>query len=431
MARLLQRLVNRLDPGRLAGLGKQAGIVALGTLLCQVAILASTPWLTRLYAPAQFGQLALVLSLSGFVVSTACLRYDLAMPGAEDEEVLPLFLACCLLVACFALLVLLLCRVPWGKWLTHPFFQLTAHPLLLGTLVLGVGLFLASSSYCISRARFTFLACLRAGQGLVFAGLALTALPGLLWSHVVSFLAVALLCVALALRQEWGARPPSRREALAVLGRYKEIPLHLLPGGLMDGIGMGTCIFVVSSSYGLAAAGHYAQVQRLLGAPMLLASTSLAQVLLKHASMLQREGKPLWPLVRSLASLLAAGCLALLLLLLLGGSWALRHFLGPGWRTDTFFLAVIALAIFARSIVSPLSNALLAARKLRVLLIWQGSYFGTTLLALPLLARHCTFNDFLIFVTLHDCLQYFCYFMLIRWATLRAFQGPRRIQNYD
>ena len=57
---------------RIAG---NAGLIALGTGVGQLFVLATTPYLTRIYSPAEFGQLAPSLfTLSNITMAVGCLR---------------------------------------------------------------------------------------------------------------------------------------------------------------------------------------------------------------------------------------------------------------------------------------------------------------------------------------------------------------------
>ena len=68
--------------------------MGLASAIGQVAILATTPLVTRLYAPSEFGAFALLTSFSGIATVAACLCLDLAIvQGADDAEADELFAA--------------------------------------------------------------------------------------------------------------------------------------------------------------------------------------------------------------------------------------------------------------------------------------------------------------------------------------------------
>lgn len=398
-------------------MAKSTGMVALGTGLGQVFILGSTPLLTRIYSTDQFGQLALLLSVSGIVMAGGCLRYELALPGAEERDAVSLFILCGALATLLASLAFLLCLLPWYRWFSHPILHLTRTPWLVAGLVVGVAIYQAAGAFLVREGRFMSLAALRTSQGLIFASLAALPLFGLLWSHVFSFLVGGVILGAwLYLNHGSQVRAVNRGRLLETAKHYKKFPIYLLPGAILDIVGVSACLWIISSIYGLSQAGQYSQIQRLIGAPMLLISASLSQVMLKHSSDEQRAQRPLWPLVKNLAIVLGAFCTGLIILLFFFGSWGLHLFLGPKWRVDTYFICIVALAMFVRSTVSPLSAILLATRRLRPCLIWQSCYFLSSASILPWIAIHTSFDRFLLGYAIHECIHYLIYFLIIRFA---------------
>ena len=63
---------------------KRAAIVALGVGLGPLVQLLATPLLSRIYAPAEFGHLALFLSVVSIMVTISCLRYEGAIQVVKD-----------------------------------------------------------------------------------------------------------------------------------------------------------------------------------------------------------------------------------------------------------------------------------------------------------------------------------------------------------
>ena len=66
---------------------KRAAIVALGVGLGPLVQLLATPLISRIYAPAEFGHLALFLSVVSIMVTVSCLRYEGAIQVVKDSEV--------------------------------------------------------------------------------------------------------------------------------------------------------------------------------------------------------------------------------------------------------------------------------------------------------------------------------------------------------
>jgi O-antigen/teichoic acid export membrane protein len=407
--------MNEASKPRLMKVAGNTGLVAFGTGLGQLFILASTPFLTRYFSPVEFGQLALLVTLSNIVVAVGCFRFDMALPGCREEEAFPLFALCGLIGISLGLLAFLTAFLPWTRWFHHPILHLIASPGIMLLLIAGVAAFQASCAFLIREGRFVFLSFLRASQGGLFSAFALLTFLGLLWPHILSFALGGLLVAGIVL---WGNRKQLMgldiRTLARTAGTFKKFPSYILPGTLMDVLGCSASVWIVSSVYGMWDAGQYSQMQRLIGAPMVLGSMSLAQVMLKQTADEVREGRPLWPLIRNVGGLLALLSLGLLILLFIVGPPGLRLVLGARWRVDRFFVCLIAATVFLRASVSSLSSVFITAHRFRPAFIWQTCYFLSTMIVLRWCAGRVGFDTFIVCYAIHEFIHYTIYFLLIR-----------------
>ena len=392
-----------LSPVRLF---KDVGIVAAGSALGQGCILLATPILARMYRPADFGELALLYTVASVVSAVGCLRFDLAIPGADAAERHALLAVALASAAGLAVVVGCLCLVPWQDLVSSPIAILADRPLLMMSIVLAVGAYQVAISDLVRAGHFRALAAVRLSQGLLFAFLPM--LPGfsLMWALALSFVPGGVLAVR-------GLAAVRIAEIVDAARKFRRFPLYSLPGSLLDVAATSAVIWIVTTSYGVETAGQYTQVQRLIGAPLLLVSTALFQVLLRQSAEQFARGESLAPLLRSTAGRLALVAASVLAATVLIGEPALGLVLGPGWRVDTPFLVVIVVAVAVRACVSPLSSCLVTTRNLGSLTAWQAAYFATTFSILPLSAMNLELDDFLMVYACHEMLLYGAYFLLI------------------
>ena len=189
---------------------RRAGVVGAGTALGQGAILVATPFLARQYSPAEFGVLALFMTVSNISTALACFRYDQAFPSAPDRDLRGLARVCAaaclvsaLIAACIALsvprLVPLASRTAAGFW---------TRPLAIATCVLSAGIYQATGALLLRRGAYRCVALMRAGQGVAFAVLAFVPATGLVWAHVLSFLVCGIFIVMTIDREADGTGQP-------------------------------------------------------------------------------------------------------------------------------------------------------------------------------------------------------------------------------
>lgn len=393
----------------LGSLARRAGVVALGTAGGQAAVLAATPLLARQFTPADFGALALLITVSNVAMAAACLRFDLALPSASDRQAGALLLICllsALLVGAGVLLTSAIYPALTGGPAQSPF----SAPGLVGLCVLFVGWHQAALGWATRQQAFAQLGAVRLFQGLGFVMLTLLTPLGLLWSHAIAFLSA----VPTLVRALLGARPQQALRQTAV--EQRQFPLASLPGALLDVVGYSLCVWIVTRSYGAAEAGQYAQVQRLVGAPLMLVALSIGQVMLGHTARMVDDRPALGRLLRRVFLWLASLAVGVMLLVVLIGEPVLGWLLGPQWRVDTAFVAPIALAVAVRACVSPLTTVLITLRRFDLALRWQIGYFASAALVFSVAAQRLSIGDFVLVYALHECVFYSIYLLLVRAA---------------
>jgi O-antigen/teichoic acid export membrane protein len=391
-----------------ASIRRSAGLLAVGTASGQGAVLLATPWIARVYTPEDFGRLALMLTVSNIATALACLRYDLALPAARDELARPLrnvamlaTLACALLMGVGI--------VAWQAAAPGPLPSPLDQAGLIALCVLLVGWQQASVGWFIRLGAFSRVALMRVTQGVGFVALALLPGAGLAWAHALSFGLGLTSLIGLK------ARPAANEARLwAAAKQERSFPLVGLPGAALDVVGYSLCIWLITVAYGVEGAGEYSQIQRLLGAPIMLLATSLGQVLLRHTAELRHDGAALRHTSRRVLRNLGGAALLLVVAVGFIGEPVLKALLGDQWRVDTGFVLPIAAAVAVRACVSPLSTLLITLRRFDLGLCWQAGYFVSAIIVLGFGSRMLSLSEFVWLYCAHELVQYAIYYLLIQ-----------------
>jgi O-antigen/teichoic acid export membrane protein len=387
-----------------------AGTVAVGTAAGQGIVLLITPLLARQYTPEEFGSLAILMTISNIATALACIRYDLAVPAAKKGEALSIFLVAVFAAAVSSLVAMTALGIagffPDLIW-PSPFDNV----MLVFFCIFFVGIQQAFIGLMTHERRYAGVGAVRFGQGGIFAALATIPAIGLLFAHVLSF------CVAVpfAVRRMAGLRI-----SMAEVGRsaYKnrDFPLLSLPGAVLDVLGYSACIWIMVYFYGTAEAGQYSQIQRIVGAPLMLIGMSVGQVLLRSSVDLKSKPEKLSILFSQICSIaLLLGFIVILAVALIGEP-LLHWILGQQWRADTAFIVPIALAVTVRACISPLSMILVTLNRFDLALRWQTTYFISSLLLLSLAAVNLEFKNFIFFYATHEFILYSLYLIFISKA---------------
>ena len=376
--------------------------IAGGSALGQFAVLAATPLLSRIYSPAEFGEYAAFLAMCNVFVTVACLRYDAALNASDDEQTARIFFVACFAASGTALLVFLFAWSGWGGSLLDRVIGRHVDAYWIAAAALVCGIYQATSTIAIRRGQFGWSSLLRAGQPVMFSIAAIVLPIGLIGSCLLGF----LMALPLAVRFGAGLRPTSGRAVVAAAWRFREFPMMSLPTSILDALSLAIPIWFISSQYSSMDAGNYAQVQRLLGAPLMLLAMATGQVFLKRAGDLVRAGQPVRVLQRRVVMYLVGATCALVIAIALFFSPLLSLLLGQNWRTDTAFLLLVFAPIAVRSCVSPVTGIFIVCNRLRVCAAWQIFYFLITACTFYFLAGHVSLEHLLAAYAVSET---FCY----------------------
>lgn len=285
--------------------------------------------LSRIYQPEDFGLLVLVQSVATLSVVVATLQLHLTIPlakSATDAQ----FTASVVESICIGICVIM-----------APFAFLLGGPISFAVVVtLAVGLTNTYCSYLVFQGRFRGLAGFYIIRSILIIslqfGLAVLEIDGgLLWGAMIAeILAAVYLRFAIL-----GRLPISRsiRAAFALAIRNRPFSVFGTLQELISVSAFYAPLILFTHYFGENVGGHYAMANRLVWAPVILVSSSVAQVLYhRFGKNTPRSLKDLWDFGQEklLVAIVVIGCLASfklesVYLWALGAEWVLASHLLP------------------------------------------------------------------------------------------------------
>ena len=337
-----------------------------GTAVGQLAVVATTPLLTRLYAPQAFGQFGLVLAFSSVAMVVVGLRYDLAIASARDERdadgLLGIALLSCIPTSAGAGLTL------WfmihQSSLGFGDLPLFAAP-VVATVLLATGGVMSLRYWNVRRFRFREVGTAAAlqGAGRAFVPLILAvANPGW-WGLLAGDAAGRLLG---AVRLASGVMPRLANfgdgQLSSIARRYARYPMVVLPSSLVDAMAVAAPLPIISAFFGVSAAGQFALVQRVAALPASLVAASFADVIHAEGSRLQQGGADsLRPLAAQSFRRLGLVGAAIYLPVLLLAPVVFPVLFGSEWNEAGVAAAILTPFLWLTVVVSPLSRLMLVS----------------------------------------------------------------------
>ncbi|WP_148713949.1 lipopolysaccharide biosynthesis protein [Chitinolyticbacter meiyuanensis] len=334
-------------------------VLTLGTAVAQAISVSAMPVLSRLYAPAEFGLLAMFMAVVAVVATLVTLRYEVHIVAAKDETAAR-ELACLSLLLAGSLGVV----VSLAGWVLPAAWQ---QALGLGALHTWLpwacltGVLIAASAVTIAwlnrRQAYRLIARLRVCQSLLFCGgailLGLSAIGhGLMFAQIAAATLVLLWVVSVLPRPGVA----DLRAIGTVAAQYRSAPRYMLPTALLDVVTMQLPVVLIATWYGATEAGQFSLAWRVLVLPAALIGAAVGQVFFQRFAAAWPDAKAARSLLFSAWKTLAlAGVLPMLLMVLFGEALFSLVF-GDAWAEAGKMAAVLAPMIFASLIHSPTST---------------------------------------------------------------------------
>jgi O-antigen/teichoic acid export membrane protein len=334
--------------------------VAGGTAVSQGLLVLAAPVLTRLYCPADFGVLAVYLSLVSALVIAASFRYESALPiPADDREAAQLLAVCLLLVALTtsaASVALYLARRRILSWMGAP--NLGGYLWLVPVSILGAGFYQVFNAWAIRKGGYGQIARTRITQGVTTLGLQLAVgavAPGpvgLLVGDAVGRSNGTRTLAALDWRADWAqVRTVRLGEMWKVLVRFRRFPLISSGTAFMNALNLRLPALLLAIQFGPAVAGGFTLAQRVFALPSSVIGESVAQVYFGEFALLSKgRTDRLMPLFRGTVRRMLILGLPVMLLSSAAGWFLFPVLFGPAWKEAGLFVVAIApmaLAQFA------------------------------------------------------------------------------------
>lgn len=271
---LLSRLLHSSTGGSL--------ILFVGSATAMLLSVLALPWLTRHYAPAAFGNLAVFVALVSALAPVSTLRLELAIGRhRQADQALTVWAMAMVSTIGLSLLFAVPCLlIAGGLGATHMaaldprIFLFVPAGIFVGAALNATGYWLTHRGIFVAQASITVAtAVTRIALQLGFAVLAVLAMSGLvvgaLLAQVLAWVALAVLVIISAgpLRV---ARVLDLKRMRALLRRHAALPRHSLSTTFINGVASNLLPVVLALKFGPHVAGVLFLAQQLVGTPLSL-----------------------------------------------------------------------------------------------------------------------------------------------------------------
>ena len=385
---------------------RHISIIAGGTTIAQIINITTTPVLSRIYLPEDFGVMAAFLSVIAILNEATGLRYPLAIPLPKHDRYADALIVLCFLIQfVLVMLVAFLLFTVGGPLLT--FLSLDAlipYRLLIPVGVACVGIYFTLSQWAIRAKSFSTIARTKLTQSV--SGVIAKVTLGILGFHPLGLLLGSIVSQAggattllRSLLKKCGWPKTSRRDLKKVALRYRRFPIFSTWSGVMITLGGRIAPILLVAFFDTHVAGLFAMAQSLLYIPSAFVGQSIRPVFLQRSSTAKHDGN-LDHVFRKASKILMRISFFPILLIAFFAPWLLRMFLGVKWQAAGTFAQIIAPWVAINFVFSPLSSIFSVLERQRAGLIFEIVHLPLRIIALFLGARINNVVIAIIFLTI-------------------------------
>ena len=405
--------------------GKNVVMIATGTVGAQLIGVLLAPLITRIYTPEEYGIFILYSSLLGMLTVLGTLRYEEAIPIAEDEEKAINVLTLCLII---------LITLTGGIGLFLLGFKETVLTLFENQLLtnyihfLPLGIFLSGFynllvQWTIRRKNFNLISRTKVTQS--FLGNFMKLILGFVEVGAVGLIGGTILGqsggITTLFAQIWKKerhlfKKISIQKIRWSAKRYKKFPVYGAPSQFLNSAGLQLPTLFITAMYGGHVIGLFGLANNIVNLPMFLIGNAISDVFYGEAASIgKRNPQALKELsMRLFKKLVLLGLLPFLILFLFG-PFVFSLVLGTDWYEAGVYARILAVLAFSRLIFTPISRVFHVFERQR-----EGLFLDilrvTLVLILFLISK---FFNFTIYMTLIGyafvmCCVYFATFLMSR-----------------
>lgn len=354
-------------------------LLAFGTAIAQLIPIALTPVLTRIYSTDDLGVLTLYSSFVIVFTGALSLGFGYALVSADEEDVLSLTALCFLSLAVLTIPVCLLALacIHWDV------LGLGALP-IASVISIGISMLVAEAFFIVRylvlrHGAYRVLSEVSVRQSLVrsVAQVVLGLLGTGWWGLTLGDAAgrgvgVNTLWSRCGLQWRSFSQYWTKSEIGRLVRKYRDYALYSAPGSIVDSLGAQIAAPLLAAQFGIAVAGQYGVISRLLILPATLIGGSVADVFHQRLAHLDRSSPQQAPklfLKVALGLILVSAAIVTVVSLIPDDLWTWA--LGDSWSMAGAYAIAIAPRAAALLVVSPLSRSVLVYGGQRSKLIYN------------------------------------------------------------
>lgn len=382
------------------------------SVVAQLLLIISSPVLTRLYTPQDFGVFALFIGVVGILSTVTNLRYEQAIiiPNENYEASQLVYLS--LLINIIISLLIFFTLTLFSREI-FTFFNIESlinYYWLIPIAVFFIGCFQVFNYWLIRNKEFGKVAKIKIQQSAIII--------------IIQFVFYKIGAIALVLGHSLGqllgvvkngviffkSTKIDRKEIKKVANNYKKFPIYSTWSALLNSMGAQLPILMFTAYYNPAIAGIYMLTQRIIKGPLSIISQAVTQIFISN---LRNEDEKIQFELLRINKFLTSLVLIPFAIIVVAGDKLFAFTFGSEWAEAGVAAAILSPWMFLVFICSPIAVIIEYKGKQKVFLAFQLILFLLRLLSL--------YVGYILFDNYLDTLKVFSLVSALLWFLLLTY----------
>lgn len=352
---------------------KNIMLLVSGTLLAQIISIVSSPILTRVYTPSDFGEYGVFTSFTSILSVFVCLRYEMALVIPKEKKqaiaIYVLSLLLCVVNSLIVAIVLFFCGVKF-----YVFLGINANGVwgfLLPIYIFFSGVFSINNYWFTREGKFKSLA----RRQIIYMILIVTIeivlsffLPkgnglGMILGATIALTTTSFILIIIFFRDNFHLIKMTtfkdlKREAF----KYKEFPLFSSWTAIINTLSFSLPTLMLTFYYSTEVVGCYNLSYKILDLPISLVGGAVAQAFYPQLNSAENFEKKRQLTIAVFNNLLELGFVPLMLLSI-AAPWIFSAIFGSEWIMTGYYTRLLSLWLLVVFVSSPISNLYVVMKK--------------------------------------------------------------------
>ncbi|CCE57986.1 TPA: oligosaccharide flippase family protein [Staphylococcus argenteus] len=389
-------------------------LMILSSGIAQIILIVTTPIITRLYSPAEFGEFTIFSNIAMILIPIINARYDLLIVNAKNDRIANILSQISFLISLVIILILI------------PVFMVSAllfPNFILDFIFIIVMLFLVSltnifTNYLNKERKYKVLSLINVFRAasmallqIIFGFLAFGSL-GLIIGFSLSY--IAGLTLGYRTFKKHFNIVKDKEEAKEIFLENKNQLVYSTPSILLNSLSFSVVVFFIGILYTNTEVGIYGMAIRVLGIPVTIISLGLSKIFMQQANDYYIEYGNFRNLLLKFSSALIIVSIILYVPLYLFSEELVNILLGKNWGDAIIVIKIVIPLFVVRLIVSTVSLSVIVLQKQQLELILQALFLvGTTITFIISKIFSLTFLNFVSINTIVLVLSYIIFFIAL------------------